>query len=223
MRFVFPSMPVISRSQLCSIWNQSLQSISPHFLAAVYASALPFKIHDPELVVFGAYDESLCDRLWRMVYELILEEIHTPHLSVLQACLLYLQQLPTGSQSALADSPFHWSFLGSTVALAASLGLHLEPRPWGIPDWEKRLRRRLWWAVYLEDKWRSLLVGRPPFIRREEWDVKDLDYIDFIVDQPDNMGIERLEACFQRDAEDGAIFKSFTKLAQVVDNIHNTF
>lgn len=216
-------MPVISRSQLCSIWNQSLQSISTLLLAAIYASALPFKIHDPELVVFGAYDESLCDRLWRIVYELILEEIHTPHLSVLQACLLYLQQLPTGSQSALADSPFQWSFLGSTVALAASLGLHLEPRPWGIPVWEKRLRRRLWWAVYLEDKWRSLLVGRPPFIRRDEWDVKDLEDIDFVIDQPENMDIERLGSCFHKDAEDGAIFKSFTKLAQIVDNIHNTF
>lgn len=189
----------------------------------MYASALPFKIHDPELVVFGAYDESLCDQLWRMVYEIILEEIHTPHLSVLQACLLYLQPLSNGSQSALADSPFHWSFIGSTVALASSLGLHLEPRPWGIPAWEKRLRRRLWWAVYLEDKWRSLLVGRPPFIRRDEWDVKDLDDTDFVVDQPGNVEIGRLEGCFQNNPEHGEIFKSFTKLAQIVDDIHNTF
>lgn len=212
-------MPVISRSQL-ALTSQYLQRIPVHLIAAIYASALPFKVHDPELVIFGMYDDSLSDRLWRVVYEIILQEIHTPHLSVLQACLLYLQRLPSGSQSALADSPFIWSFLGSTVALAASLGLHLEPRPWGIPTWEKRLRRRLWWAVYLEDKWRSLLIGRPPFIRREEWDVKDLDDADFAIDGLDDADIRIL---FQEQQEDGAIFKSFTKLAQVVDDIHQTF
>ncbi|OKL61816.1 hypothetical protein UA08_03028 [Talaromyces atroroseus] len=227
LKFVFPSVPVISRSQLglnLPLPNRSLSSTPVHLLAAIYASALPFKAHDPELVIFGLYDDTLCDRLWRLVYEVILQEIHTPHLSVFQACLLYLQRLPLGSQSALADSPFVWSFLGSTVGLAASLGLHLEPRPWGIPAWEKRLRRRLWWAIYLEDKWRSLLIGRPPFIRREEWDVKDLDDADFVVD---GLGDADMSAFFQHhlalEPEDGAIFKSLTDLAQVVDDIYQTF
>ena len=140
-----------------------------------------------------------------------MQEIHTPHLSVLQAYLLYLQRLPVGSQSALADSPFWWSCLGSTVGLASSLGLHLEPRPWGIPAWEKRLRRRLWWAVYVEDKWRSLLIGRPPFVDREEWDVQILDENDFVIDGQDE------------SLENGATFRSFTKLAIIADDIHQTF
>jgi hypothetical protein len=201
--------------------KQSLQGIPIHLLAAIYASALPFKIHDPELVLCGVYDNQLCDKLWRMVYELIMQEIHTPHLSVLQACLLYLQRLPVGSQSALADSPFLWSFLGTTVGLASSLGLHLEPRPWGIPAWEKRLRRRLWWAVYLEDKWRSLLTGRPPFIDREEWDVQGLDDADFVVDGQGE--IHEQGQSHDRNVDHGAIFRSFTKLAIIADNIHQTF
>ncbi|RAO65189.1 uncharacterized protein BHQ10_001201 [Talaromyces amestolkiae] len=214
MKFVFPVMPVISRSQMgfmSKITEQSLQNIPAHLLAALYASALPFKIHDPQLVLCGVYDNQICDKLWRRVYQLIMQEIHTPHLSVLQACLLYLQRLPVGSQSALADSPFLWSFLGTTVGLASSLGLHLEPRPWGIPAWEKRLRRRLWWAVYVEDKWRSLLIGRPPFVDREEWDVQSLDENDFVVDGQDE------------SLENGATFRSFTKLAIIADDIHQTF
>ncbi|KUL83677.1 hypothetical protein ZTR_07504 [Talaromyces verruculosus] len=202
MKFVFPMMP-------------SLQGIPVHLLAALYASALPFKIHNPELVLCGVYDSQLCDKLWRMVYQLLMQEIHTPHLSVIQACLLYLQRLPVGSQSALADSPFLWSFLGSTVGLASSLGLHLEPRPWGIPAWEKRLRRRLWWAVYVEDKWRSLLIGRPPFLDREEWDVQGLDDVDFVIDGQGE--------AHDRNEEHGAIFRSFAKLAIIADNIHQTF
>jgi Fungal specific transcription factor domain len=220
-------MPVISRSQLSLTSpspNQALLNTPVHLLAAIYASALPFKAHDQELIIFGLYDDSLCDRLWRIVYEIILQEIHTPHLSVLQACLLYLQRMPLGSQSALADSPFVWSFLGSTVGLAASLGLHLEPRPWGIPTWEKRLRRRLWWAVYNEDKWRSLLIARPPFIRREEWDVKNLDGLDFAVDRLDDADIGTyFKVHFELEPEDGAIFKSFTDLAQIVDDMYQTF
>lgn len=214
MKFVFPVMPIISRSLMglaSKMTEQSLQGIPVHLLAALYASALPFKIHDPELVLCGVYDGQLCDKLWRMVYQLIIQGIHTPHLSILQACLLYLQRLPVGSQSALADSPFLWSFLGTTVGLASSLGLHLEPQPWGIPAWEKRLRRRLWWAVYVEEKWRSLLIGRPPFIDREEWDVQTLDDIDFVVDGQDE------------SHEYGAPFRSFTKLAIIADNIHQTF
>jgi hypothetical protein len=65
------------------------------------------------------------------------------------------------------------------VGLATSLGLQFECRPMGMPLWERRVRRRLWWAVYSEDKWRSLLMGRPPYIRRDEWDVTDLDEADF--------------------------------------------
>ncbi|EED19110.1 conserved hypothetical protein [Talaromyces stipitatus ATCC 10500] len=223
MKFVYSMMPLISRSQIGlpgRLNEQSLQDVPVHLLAALYASALPFKIHDPELVLCGAYESQLCNKLWRIVYQLIMQEIHTPHLSVLQACLLYLQRLPVGSQSALADSPFIWSFLGTTVGLASSLGLHLEPRPWGIPAWEKRLRRRLWWAVYIEDKWRSLLIGRPPFIDREEWDVQNLDESDFVVNGLD----EGVEHGLSHDRiEHGAIFRSFTKLAIIADNIHQTF
>ncbi|KAH8701582.1 fungal-specific transcription factor domain-containing protein [Talaromyces proteolyticus] len=222
MKFIFPSMPIVSRSEF-RLLNQSLQNVPVHLLAAIYATALPFKNHDPALVIFGVYDESLGDRIWRIVYELLMQEIHTPHLSVIQACLLYLQRLPTGSQSALADSPLIWSFLGSAVALAHSLGLHLEPSPWGIPSWEKRLRRRLWWAVYLEDKWRSLLIGRPPFIHPEDWDVKDLNDTDFIVDELEEISAGELHAILPAESEYGLIFRSFIKLAQVADRIHQTF
>lgn len=48
-----------------------------------------------------------------------------------------------------------------------------------IPAEEKQIRRRVWWAIYIEDKWLSLLLGRPPYIRQEEWDVSALDDRDF--------------------------------------------
>ncbi|KAL3481316.1 fungal-specific transcription factor domain-containing protein [Aspergillus californicus] len=173
---VFPSLPIVH----CFIGSESLQTIPVVLLAALYASALPFVKYDECLSIIYAYHAPPAAQLWRLTLDLILEEIHTPHLSVLQAGLLYLHkpyEIP--QQASLADTPFLWSFVGMLVGLATSLGLQLECRPMGIPLWERRIRRRLWWAIYSEDKWRSLLMGRPPYIPKDEWDVSDLDEADF--------------------------------------------
>lgn len=186
IKYVYPALPLISRSQMgltasCSIPEPGALERTPvHLLAAVYASALPFAAHDDYLCVLQTYNAPPADRLWRMAYELISEEVHTPHLAVLQAALLYLHRPLDETRASLADTPFVWSFVGTIVGLAETLGLHIECRMWGIPAWEKRLRRRLWWAIYAEDKWRSLLMGRPPYIHRSEWDVSELDGADFL-------------------------------------------
>ena len=214
VKFVFPTLPVISRSQFGISASQplpdqqALRNTPVHLLAAIYASAQPFAKFDEYLCLISAYAQSPTDQLWRMVLELILEQIHTPHLSVLQAGLLYLHKPPKGNQSALADSPFVWSFLRLLVGLATSLGLVFECRPMGLPAWEKRLRRRLWWAVYSEDRWRSLLMGRPPYIRLDEWDVTDLDEQDFIVDQ----------ALLDSQAQQAGLhFQHFSRLSRIAD------
>lgn len=189
VKYVFPALPVISRSQLGLTTTSyqlpefsALANVPVHLLAAVYASAFPFVGHDDYLCVLNTYHNSPVQRLWRMVYELVTEEIHIPRLAVLQAALLYLHQQPIdATRYTTADTPFTWSFVGQVVGLACSLGIHIECRMWGIPAWEKRLRRRLWWAVYAEDKWRSLLMGRPPYIHSAEWDVSDLDEGDFLI------------------------------------------
>ncbi|KAL4912692.1 hypothetical protein BDW62DRAFT_216120 [Aspergillus aurantiobrunneus] len=176
LTYVYPSLPVV----LQSIAAENVHSIPVHLLAALYASALPFAKFDEWLSIVHAYQPPPTAQLWRLSLDLVLEEIHTPHHSVLQAGLLYLHKPWEGSQqAALADTPFVWSLVGMLVGLATSLGLQFEPRPMGMPLWERRVRRRLWWAIYSEDKWRSLLMGRPPYIRADEWDVTDLGEADF--------------------------------------------
>lgn len=176
LTYVFPSLPVIPHF----IASEDLQTVPVHLLAAVYACALPFAKFDEWLSIVHAYQAPPTSQLWRLALDLILEEIHTPHLSVLQAGVLYLHKhWETSQEAAIADTPFVWSFVGMMVGLATSLGLQFECRVMGMPLWERRVRRRLWWAIYSEDKWRSLLMGRPPYIRADEWDVTDLDEADF--------------------------------------------
>lgn len=194
----------------------ALAKVPVHLLAAVYASAFPFVAHDDYLCVLNTYHSSPVQKLWRIVYELVSEEIHTPRLAVLQAALLYIHQQPTDeARYTTADTPFVWSFVGQIVGLACSLGVHIECRMWGIPAWEKRLRRRLWWAVYAEDKWRSLLMGRPPYIHPAEWDVSDLDEGDFLVGPR-----QGFSTC---SCDNEIPFRYLVNLARIAEEIHETF
>ena len=73
------------------------------------------------------------------------------------------------------------------------------------------MRKRIWWAVYAEDKWRSLLMGRPPYIHPQEWDIEDLDASDFgslSSDKPD-------------DASN--LFRNFVSLTRVAESVQETF
>ncbi|KAH8424406.1 fungal specific transcription factor domain-containing protein [Aspergillus melleus] len=153
-----------------------------------------------------------------------MSDIHTSHLSTLQAGLLYLHRGLQGPENAIADSPFIWSFLGLLVGIATCLGLQLECRLMGLPAWEKRLRRRLWWALYAEDKWRSLLMGRPPYIRNDEWDVEDLDDDDFRLD---GMPVELLlsattENEYQRNTLHAQVFRNFVDLAKIAEELQHS-
>jgi hypothetical protein len=191
-------LPVISRSHLgISSANRSpprsaLERCPIHLLAAIYGSALRFVADDEHLSVWHSQTSPSTDALWRLVYEELQEDVHQSQLSVVQATLLYLHKDPSDDgRHSLSDTPFMWSWTGKLVGLTTSLGIHTECSMWAIPSWEKRLRKRIWWAVYAEDKWRSLLMGRPPYIHSQEWDIEDLDASDFgslSADKPDDAG-----------------------------------
>ncbi|OJJ94882.1 hypothetical protein ASPACDRAFT_127782 [Aspergillus aculeatus ATCC 16872] len=229
-KFVFPALPVLSRSQfdLAAAGTvpdpSTLQRTPVCLLAAIYASALPFAKFDNYLCLVYAYSLPSTERLWRMVLALVLQEGHNPRLVTLQAGILYLQRPVSATESAVADSVSVWSFVGMLVGIATSLGLQLECRPMGLPAWERRIRRRLWWAIYAEDKWRSLLMGRPPYIRNDEWDVTDSEDEDFSVSDSlrdasqsaSNDGNSSHEVWYARP------FQHFIRLSRIADELQQS-
>ncbi|KAH0425831.1 hypothetical protein CcaCcLH18_10700 [Colletotrichum camelliae] len=76
----------------------------------------------------------------------------------------------------------------------------------GLPAQEKRLRRRLWWAVFIQDKFSSLHTGRPPYLRKDEWDVGELDDFDFL---PWN----------ETDASKASPFRDMARLALIAETL----
>lgn len=75
-----------------------------------------------------------------------------------------------------------WSLASSMLAVSQSLGLNIDPTRWKLPAWEVRLRRRLWWAVVVEHRWRAVTHGRSSTLSDDDWDVSPLSAEDFTVD-----------------------------------------
>ncbi|RDW66463.1 hypothetical protein BP6252_10098 [Coleophoma cylindrospora] len=227
--YVFPALPVVSRSQMGVTTTspfptlEILAKVPTHLLAAMYASSLAFCPFDDHLCVSNAYKKPPTRELWRLVFEEIFRDIHTPRLSCLQASLLYLQRPREAHNSAAADTPFRWSFMASTFALATSLGMHIECQDWCIPAWEKRLRRRLWWVTYSEEKWRSLLQGQPALITKDQWDVGELTDEDFMIEGASKDMNGSAKVMITEDKASALHFRWLASLAQIVDDVYQSF
>lgn len=73
-------------------------------------------------------------------------------MSIIKAILLNIGGLPTTSLIG------NGVLLGSAVSVAHSLGLNHNPLPWEIPQSEKCLRMKIWWALLVHDRWLACSV-----------------------------------------------------------------
>jgi hypothetical protein len=137
--------------------------------AAVYALAIPFCFLDDELCVDKGYIQPSTDELWGIAHRGLMRNFRKSHLSLVQLGLLLLHRPP--QNFAVADPPSFWALACSVLAAAQTMGLNLDPSQWRLPRPEIRLRRRLWWLVYVEHTWRALVLGRPSHINAANWDV----------------------------------------------------
>ncbi len=179
-KYVYPYFPILSRSQMmASDPSTYLKSLPLSLKAVLYATGLPFVIYDDVLATMLDLNMRSAQSLYRICWLAIAQETHTPHLSTLQSCLLLLQRV--NDDRYVMDSPFRWSLLAWAISLAQGLGLSTDCSHWqGVPAWEKRLRRRLWWAVYVVDKWSFSSAGISSHIKTEDFDVSPLSSADFI-------------------------------------------
>jgi hypothetical protein len=144
--------------------------------------AIPFCFLDDELSVQKGYRQPPTEELWVIAGRAQRRSFQTSHLETVQLCLLLLQRPP--QNFAVADTPSSWALVCSALAAAESLGLHLDPSSWRLPKHEIRLRRRVWWMLYVEHTWRAVVLGRPSHLNPDHWDVSNLHLDDFDADDP---------------------------------------
>ncbi|KAJ8094760.1 hypothetical protein PM082_010766 [Marasmius tenuissimus] len=55
-----------------------------------------------------------------------------------------------------------WLIIGVCSRVALKIGLHRDSSGWGLDPEEQQRRRRLFWELYMNDTWTSIVNGRPP-------------------------------------------------------------
>ncbi|PHH59819.1 hypothetical protein CDD81_2558 [Ophiocordyceps australis] len=209
-KVVHPAFPIIHKDVFLEKYEDSHRELSPPLLAAVYILAINWWEHDEELMHLPRPDVRELERLIRIS---LADAMNRPKLSTIQAGLL-LSQRPEGDQ---------WAPTAQLVAVGQELGLHLDCSGWKIPPWEKGLRRRLAWALYMQDKWGALVHGRPSHIFASNWGVRSLIASDF-PDTDKNDGKEEAESDQEHEMERGRlIFTRHVQLSQILAEILETF
>lgn len=179
-RIVHPSFPILHKDVFISKHRISHHHFAPSLLAAVYLIALDWQLYDS--VLAGRESESIPDAaaLEELAERTIAQDMRRPKLSTLEAGLLLFQRsrriVESGSNKNTTSSR---TFTAQLVAMAQDLGIHLDCSSWSIPAWEIGLRRRLAWALYMQDRWGAFVHGRPYLIHDDEWDVRGCSDSDF--------------------------------------------
>lgn len=165
-RIVHPSFPILHKKVFLEKHGRTYRELTPLGLAAVYILALNWWSYSLDLSELPKPDVK---KLEKMIPKMMSEVYNRPKISDLQGGLVLLQR-PEG------DS---WTMTANLVAMAQNLGIHLDCTDWRIPDWERGVRKRVAWALYMQDKWGSLVHGRPSLIVPDNWIVKPLETQDF--------------------------------------------
>lgn len=206
-RIVHPSFPILHKRVFLEKYSRSYREFSPPLLAAVYALACTWWSYSPELSGKEKPDVQALEDIARKTLQ---DCIASPKLSTVQAGLLLLQRHIPGS----------WALTAQIVAVGQDLGLHRDPTGWKIPAWEKGLRKRLSWALFMQDKWTALTHGRPSHIVDRNWDVPDVSAVDFPETKRDDEGVEDGSAEIEKGR---LIFQQMVKLSRLTAAILEAF
>ncbi|KAI9893973.1 MAG: Fungal specific transcription factor [Vezdaea aestivalis] len=205
-RVVHPSFPILHKKVYLEKYSRSHREFAPPLLAAVYILALNWWGYSADL---APLKKPNVDTLSRLARKTIGDVMHRPKLSGIQAGLLLLQ----GTEEKLP------CLASQLVSTGYNLGLHLDCSLWKIPNWERGLRKRLAWALYMQDKWSALIGGRPSHIVHWNWAVRSLTDEDF----PENAADEDEEEGSTEVEKGRLMFREMIDLAQILSEIIDSF
>jgi len=177
---VHPSFPILHQKGFMDQFSESYRNVPAALLGAVCLKALAWWSYDSELSLRPPPNAA---RLQKLTLDAIQNSFHRPRLDSIEAMLVYLH---CNLEPPLTpDHTFARGLTSQTLAVAEALGLHVDASGWAIPAWERAQRKRLSWALYMQDKWTALAHGRPSHIIDENWDVRDLCGADFEEERDD--------------------------------------
>lgn len=199
--------PIVEEPFFYAYEHQQKQNLEPTLLASVYIVAATALGDGIQASVKSILD---VNRLEKLAFRLFEESLSNPTLSTVQAGLLLIQ-------SSSCDSNIMNAQL---IGIAHELGLQLDCSLWKLADEEKFLRKRLAWALYMQDKWCSLIHGRPSLISKAQWAVQQLSERELPVDSD----ASRSDGAAADEAKRGQdLFTQLIDLTEILATVLDTF
>lgn len=169
-RFVHGTFPIISEKNFLENYKKDINLIDPCLLACLYLFALNW--WSLSLDLSGLIQPSQ-NELEKIAETIFYKKLKTPTLSTIQAGLLLIQHQSFRDKY---DNPSNcWPIQSALWGAAQCLGLNRDPCNYNIPEWEKSLRKRISWAIYVQEKWFCITVDKSSHINDDDWTVGDLD------------------------------------------------
>jgi hypothetical protein len=208
---VHPSFPIIQKHVFLERFRNGERNFAAPLLAGMYLLALNWWSHDERLANLAKPNVA---ELEAIASTTLVDAMQKPKLSTVQAGLLLLQRPESDS----------WSLTTQLVAIGQEIGLHLDCSNWDIPLWERALRKRIAWALYTQDKWSSLIHGRPSHIFSANWAVKPMTEEDTSIDNSMNPNLTPTDEAEEEDLERGHIlFSEMISLTAITAEVMDTF
>ncbi|KAG7899081.1 hypothetical protein KL935_004089 [Ogataea polymorpha] len=207
LKHVNSYFPVFSRGRFNTFAKQDPKVFPSALFGSLLAVTVDWWHRHPELSLMEC---PTVDSLVSATRATILSETSNPCYGTLQSCLLLSQKLAL--ENVELDGTQELSSLSVAFTICQSMGINVECRHWNIPDWEKRVRRRLWWTLFVQEKWFSLSLGRASLISRDAWNVSMVDGSDFAF-YPDSWGSQEQHECEVR------IFSLVVSVTMVIDDL----
>ncbi|KAI8333478.1 fungal-specific transcription factor domain-containing protein [Chlamydoabsidia padenii] len=174
-----PTLPILDKEEfISSFQGTTTPPLSPILIYAVcsYACFLIPSDH-PLFTQSGFGRDYIFQTLVDRACNFIRSEHLVPQIQTIQALILLCAH-PIYSSISYRN----WILSGMAVRMAQDLGLHRSVVHTGTPAHIVENRRRLWYSVYLTERWCCSVMGRPLAIADSDCDV-DLPSVD-AVDQP---------------------------------------
>lgn len=214
-RVVHPSFPILHRKVFLEKYARSYREFAAPLLGAVYSLACQWWDQDP---ILSKNPKPNVELLNELAFKSFLDVIERPRLSAVQAGLLLLH--------CRSENPNNWILCQQVVALSEELGLGIDCQNWKLPKWERGLRRRLAWAVWIQEKWVSLNESRVShYLIGRNWLVRNIgndDFPELPLKNPRQDELEYKDTI--NDIDNGKfLFKEMIELSLILSEIMETF
>ncbi|KAJ5168645.1 uncharacterized protein N7482_004239 [Penicillium canariense] len=219
-KHVHPVYCVVSKARFLQAYATEKLQIPASLRGAIYGLGSMFWQQHPDAprpLQFDLHD------LFEEAHSSLQREFHAPNLWKLQACLLLLYERP--ADNATIETPRTWIFSSHAVACAQMIGLHRDPGSWQICPWEKKVRKKLWWATYMADIWSSVCHGNPPLIYPASFTTSkpSIEDLAFDEDIPKELAHMVDDSSTSVDISTTARFLQMVELSQILHDLIDSY